>query len=40
MDFDPQGIRLPRRIDTMSNGEYIPQPLTPSVLESGLETIS
>lgn len=29
MDFDPDGTRLPIKVDTTSNGEYIPQPLTP-----------
>lgn len=28
-DLDPQGTRLPITIDTASNGEYAPQPLTP-----------
>lgn len=28
MDFDPEGTRLPVKVDTTSNGEYIPQPLT------------
>ncbi|MEQ9209835.1 MAG: hypothetical protein RLN96_08335, partial [Pseudomonadales bacterium] len=27
-DFDPDGTRLPVKIDTSSNGEYLPQPLT------------
>ncbi len=27
-DFDPDGTRLPVKIDTTSNGEYLPQPLT------------
>lgn len=27
-DFDPQGTRLPIKIDTASNGEYLPRPLT------------
>lgn len=29
MDFDPDGLRLPIKVDTTSNGEYIPHPLTP-----------
>ena len=28
MDFDPLGQRLPIKVDTTSNGEYIPRPLT------------
>ena len=28
MDFDPDGLRLPIKVDTTSNGEYIPHPLT------------
>jgi len=28
MDFDPQGRRLPIKIDTTSNGEFVPLPLT------------
>ncbi|MFP4002479.1 MAG: amidohydrolase family protein [Alphaproteobacteria bacterium] len=27
-DFDPDGARLPIKVDTASNGEYAPQPLT------------
>lgn len=30
MDFDPEGTRLPIKIDTTSNGEYCPVPLTPA----------
>ncbi len=29
MDFDPDGKRLPIKVDTASNGEYAPQPLSP-----------
>lgn len=28
MDFDPEGRRLPIKVDTASNGEFVPQPLT------------
>lgn len=28
MDLDPEGERLPIKVDTTSNGEYIPRPLT------------
>jgi len=28
MDFDPEGNRLPIKIDSASNGEYLPRPLT------------
>ncbi len=28
MDFDPDGDRLPIKVDTASNGEFAPQPLT------------
>ena len=27
-DFDPEGLRLPIKIDTASNGEFMPRPLT------------
>ncbi|GAA3946179.1 hypothetical protein [Allohahella marinimesophila] len=30
MDFDPDGKRLPIKIDTTSNGEFVPTPLTPA----------
>ena len=29
MDLDPEGRRLPIKIDTASNGEYLPRPLQP-----------
>jgi hypothetical protein len=29
-DFDPEGKRLPIKVDTTSNGEYAPQSLTPA----------
>jgi hypothetical protein len=29
-DFDPEGSRLPIKIDRTSNGEYAPPPLTPT----------
>ena len=28
-DFDPDGTRLPIKVDTSSNGEYAPLPLRP-----------
>lgn len=30
IDFDPEGRRLPIKVDTASNGEYVPLPLTRS----------
>jgi predicted TIM-barrel fold metal-dependent hydrolase len=29
-DFDPEGTRLPIKIDTASNGEFVPLPLSPA----------
>ncbi len=34
MDFDPEGKRLPIKIDTATNAEYCPQPLTASEREA------
>ena len=28
MDFDPEGRRLPIKVDTATNGEFLPRPLT------------
>ena len=28
MDFDPEGTRLPIKVDTATNGEFVPRPLT------------
>jgi hypothetical protein len=30
MDFDPDGTRLPIKVDSASNGEYAPRPLSPA----------
>lgn len=34
MDFDPEGKRLPIKIDTATNAEYCPQPLTAAEREA------
>ena len=37
MDLDPEGKRLPIKIDSASNGEYAPRPLRPLERAANLE---